>query len=206
MNTVKEKIIVIEKEQQDVVVQADEAVTVVICLDDTSKTKTMVCRVRLVGKGAHADILGFIIGKGENNLSLETHQLHESPQTTSNLLVRSVLFDTARFSYSGAIRVEKEAQKTDAYQRNENLLISPGAHAESKPALEILANDVRCTHGATVSPLSADHLWYLQTRGIAPAVGKNLLIDGFLAGSLSQLSDTMIGKSIQTRIRSVLYG
>ncbi|MEK7129854.1 MAG: SufD family Fe-S cluster assembly protein [Patescibacteria group bacterium] len=153
--------------------------------------------IRLVGKGACATIVGIIIGKGNSSFSLHTEQQHEAPETTSTLLVKTVLTDQATCRYDGGIRVEKQAQKTDAYQRNENLLLSDKAHAESKPSLEILANDVRCTHGATVGHIPEDQLWYLATRGIGRTTGEELVVSGFLKSAVENVGDE------QTRARVV---
>lgn len=145
--------------------------------------------VRLVGQGAKATIIGLVIGSKKGIYKLHTLQLHESRETTSNLLVKAVLKDEASFSYDGAIRVEKEGQKTDAYQRNENLLLSDHAFAQSKPSLEILANDVRCTHGATISTINEEQLFFLATRGLPPSYGKRLIVEGFLNQALTQIPD-----------------
>lgn len=152
------------------------------------KNKTNInVAVRLPATGARATIIGLVVGNDASAITLHTLQHHQAPRTTSNLLVKGVFKDHATFLYDGAIRVEKDAQKTDAYQRNENLLLSPQAFAESKPSLEILANDVRCTHGVTVANLAKDQLWYLATRGIAPADSCRLLVAGFLESALKDV-------------------
>lgn len=152
--------------------------------------------VRLVGKGARATIVGIVIGRGNSSFSLRTQQRHEAPETTSSLLVKTALTGNATFDYDGGIRVEKRAQKTDAYQRNENLLLSDQAHAESKPMLEILANDVRCTHGATVGHIPQDQRWYLATRGIGKDAGEELIVSGFLKSAVEKVGDE------KTRVRA----
>lgn len=146
-------------------------------------------KIRLSGSGASATIVGVVIADQKAHIKLNTIQQHEAAGTTSNLLVKSALFGDSRCVMDGGIRVEKNAQKTDAYQRNENLLLSDSAYAESKPALEILANDVRCTHGATVGPISPDELWYLATRGIGLAAGEALIVEGFFRSALDLVSD-----------------
>lgn len=153
--------------------------------------------VRLVGKGAKATIVGLVVGKNKDEFLLHTLQKHEAPQTTSDLLVKSVLSDSSKFSYDGEIRVEKRAQKTDAYQRNENLLLSEGTHARSEPSLEILANDVRCTHGATVGKISEDELWYLASRGISSVSGKKLITRGVLESAILKISDTITREKVR---------
>ncbi len=173
----------------------------------TSITKSKVhadVHVRLAEYGAQASIIGLVIGTDQSSLELHTFQHHEAPKTTSNLLVKGIFRDSARFLYDGAIRVEKAAQQTDAYQRNENLLLSDSAHAESKPSLEILANDVRCTHGATLSSLPADQLWYLATRGIGQKEAEGLLVAGFLQSALEQIPDAAMRIHIFKNIADAL--
>ena len=170
--------------------------TLVLLLHAAKELQADVC-VRMAEVGSQADIVGFIVGTSESRYVLNTQQLHESAETRSNLLVRSVLYGSDAFFYRGSIRVDVGAQKTDAYQRNENLLLSPNAHTESKPMLEILANDVRCTHGATVSSIPKEELWYLESRGIPKHSGKKLITDGFLERSLALISDTIARQEVR---------
>lgn len=160
--------------------------------------------IRLSGRGASAHILGFIIGSGDAEMILHTMQHHEAPEATSNLLVKCVLNGNARFTFDGAIRVEKEAQKTDAYQRNENLLLSSSAHARSKPSLEILANDVRCTHGATLGTIDNEQLYYLRSRGLGKDLSRQLIIDGFFESALSKISDKNVIESVRSTLWELL--
>lgn len=160
--------------------------------------------VRLSGSGAQATIIGIVIGGGNADINIHTLQKHEAPDTTSNLLVKTVLFGKARCVIDGGIRVEKVAQKTNAYQRNENLMLSEGAFAESKPSLEILANDVRCTHGATVGPVSEEELWYLATRGITRKSGERLIVEGFFRSALDLVADEPVRQRIFASIEGNL--
>ncbi len=185
------------------VVAQGETFTLVLILKPTGTLEARIS-VRLVGEGAHANILGIVLGKDKTTSVLRTLQRHEGLQTTSNLLVKSVLTDSATFHYDGAIRVERAAQKADAYQRNENLLLSPHAHADSRPSLEILANDVRCTHGATVGRVDDEQLWYLASRGIRPESAKGLLIGGFLEGVLSRIHDTIARERVRQKLWKTL--
>lgn len=148
-------------------------------------------RIRLIGRGSSATVLGFIMGKGDHRITMHTEQMHEAPQTTSNLLVKAALFDRVKFSYDGVIRVDPLAQKTDAYQKNDNLLLSGHASARSDPSLEILANDVRCTHGSTTGKPNEDQLWYLSSRGINESTRTQLLVEGFFESAISAISDTI---------------
>ncbi len=160
--------------------------------------------VRLAGTGAEATIIGIVIGSGDARIRLHTLQLHEAPGTTSNLLVKTALSDRALCVIDGGIRVEKSAQKTDAYQRNENLLLSETAHAESKPSLEILANDVRCTHGATVGPVSKEETWYLATRGIERLQAENLLVSGFFRKAVDLIEDVRVRQAFWKFVEGAL--
>lgn len=169
------------------------------------KTSTeLTVRVALIGQSGQADILGVVVGKNDCRMVVHTLQEHMAPETTSNLLVKSVGFNRANFSYDGGITVAKAAQKTNAYQRNENLLLSKDASAQSQPTLEILANDVRCTHGATVGMLPADQLWYLSTRGISRKHAETLIVTGFLTGTLDKIQDEAIKKNVTQKICRVL--
>ncbi len=184
-------------------VPAHSSLSVVLAGIDVTKVHASVT-VRLAGVGARATIIGVIVGRKDADIHVSTLQRHEAPDTASNLLVKSALRDNARCIVDGAIRVEKNAQKTDAYQRNENLLLSEAAYAESKPALEILANDVRCTHGATVGPISEDELWFLKTRGISRARGEALIAHGFFNAALRLVDDESVRYRILEDIAGVL--
>lgn len=161
-------------------------------------------RIRLEKARARATIIGLVVGKGASHFAIHTLQEHIAPDTTSDLLIKTALFDQSACTYDGGIRVEKFAQKTDAYQRNENLLLSGETHAESKPTLEILANDVRCTHGATVGPVPEEQLWYLATRGITQKNAEQLIVSGFFEHALVKVPDesarTLVAGSIETLV------
>ena len=124
-------------------------------------------------------MLGIFFADGDQFFDHHTWQLHESPYATSDLEFKGALKDSARSVYSGLIKVSEGAQKTDAYQQNRNLVLSREARADSIPNLEIGANDVRCTHGATVSQVEPEHLFYLQARGIPRTEAQKLIVEGF---------------------------
>jgi Fe-S cluster assembly protein SufD len=161
-------------------------------------------RVRLSGRGAHACVVGCFIGRGKGSLRLNTLQLHDAPDTTSDLLVKSVVYDSSSFYYNGVIEVSPIAQKADAYQRNENLVLSPHTSVETKPTLEIRANDVRCTHGATTGPISREELWYLTSRGIPEREAERLIVTGFLEHALEKISGTMAKEQARKKIWQLL--
>jgi Fe-S cluster assembly protein SufD len=142
---------------------------------------------RLLGPGAHSEMLALSIASGTQEFDQRTLQTHAAPHTSSNLLYKNALTDAAKTIFSGLIVVDPDAQKTDAYQSNRNLMLSDDAEAHSLPGLEIQANDVRCTHGATTSRVDADQLYYLQSRGIPPAPAHELLVFGFFEEVLDKL-------------------
>jgi Fe-S cluster assembly protein SufD len=133
----------------------------------------------LRGKNSLAEMLGIFFADGDQFFDHHTWQLHESPFATSDLEFKGALKGHARSVYSGLIKVFEGAQKTDAYQQNRNLVLSRTARADSIPNLEIAANDVRCTHGATVSQVEEEHLFYLQARGIPRSEAQKLIVEGF---------------------------
>ncbi len=125
-------------------------------------------------------VYGLYVGKSQDDFSVHTIQNHIAPSSTSNLFIKGVFYDYAKFHYQGLIRIEKEAQKSHAYQKNQNVMASPYAFVESKPYLEILANDVFCTHGSTTGRLNKELIFYTQTRGLDEKDAQELLINGFL--------------------------
>jgi Fe-S cluster assembly protein SufD len=133
----------------------------------------------LNGTGARAFVNGFMFGDARQHFHLHTLQRHLQPNCTSDLLIKCCLKDKARSVYQGLIQVAEGAQKTDAYQANRNLLLSDQARADSIPGLEILANDVRCTHGATLGYLEPEHLYYLMARGLPPVEAQRLIVEAF---------------------------
>ncbi len=136
-------------------------------------------QVRLAEQGASARVSGFYFADGKQHLDHDTRQDHLAPHTTSDLLYKGALKDHGRSVWRGMIFVAPEAQKTDGYQANRNLLLSDRARADSIPGLEIQANDVRCTHGATIGKVDFDQLFYLMSRGIPKPDAERLIVEGF---------------------------
>ncbi len=133
----------------------------------------------LVGVGASGRLSGFYFTNGRQHLDHDTQQNHLAPHTTSDLLFKGALKNQSRSVWQGMIYVAPGAQKTDGYQANRNLVLSPKARADSIPGLEILADDVRCTHGATVGKIDPDQVFYLRTRGIPYHEAERLIVEGF---------------------------
>jgi Fe-S cluster assembly protein SufD len=141
----------------------------------------------LAGPGATSRVTGAYFADGTQHLDYDTFQEHMAPSTTSDFAFKGALRDKARTVWRGMIRVEEGAQKTNAYQENRNLLLSKTAHADSIPGLEILANDVRCTHGATLGQVDRDQLFYLMTRGLNRAQAERLIVRGFFQDVLDRV-------------------
>jgi Fe-S cluster assembly protein SufD len=133
----------------------------------------------LAGEGAQGRMSGFYFTDGNQHLDHDTQQNHLAPHTTSDLLFKGALKGKSRSVWQGMIYVAPGAQKTDGYQANRNLVLSDAARADSIPGLEILADDVRCTHGATVGKLEQEPLFYLKSRGIPQAEAEKIVVEGF---------------------------
>jgi Fe-S cluster assembly protein SufD len=133
----------------------------------------------LAGDGAQGRMSGFYFTDGNQHLDHDTQQNHLAPHTTSDLLFKGALKGKSRSVWQGMIYVAPGAQRTDGYQANRNLVLSDQARADSIPGLEILADDVRCTHGATVGKLEAEPLFYLKSRGIPQAEAEKMVVEGF---------------------------
>ncbi len=136
-------------------------------------------RTDLLAEEARGEMYGFIFGRQGQVIDQSTYQHHRAPRTTSNLLFRNVLPAEARTVFYGMIRVEPEAQRTQGYQANNNLLLAD-ARAHAIPGLEIIADDVQCSHGATVARMDEEQLFYLQARGIPRPQAEYLITQGFL--------------------------
>ena len=154
----------------------------------------------LVGEGAEGRMSGFYFADGVQHLDHDTQQDHRAPHTTSDLLFKGALLGRSRSVWQGMIYVAPGAQKTDGYQANRNLLLSPQARADSIPGLEILADDVRCTHGATVGQLEAEPVFYAMTRGLPRPEAERMVVDGFFAPVLERIPF----ERVRDRLRGVI--
>ena len=135
--------------------------------------------VVLEGAGGNAKMLGLAFTDARQHLDVSTAQEHVSPHTFSDLLYRTVLKDRAQSAWGGNIYVYPAANHTDAYQKNDNLLLSERAHADTLPGLEIQAHEVRCTHGATAGKIDAEQIFYLMSRGLSYTEAEKLIVEGF---------------------------
>lgn len=151
----------------------------------------------LEGPGASSEMLGLIFGHNSQHFDLRTLQEHLAPHTLSDLLYKNAVKDRARSIFSGMIRVHPGAQKTNAFQANRNLILSEGAKADSIPNLEIMANDLRCTHGSATSRLHEEHLFYLMSRGLRRVDAVRMVVEGFFA----ELVDRIPLEEVRARLR-----
>jgi len=166
--------------------------------------------VVLDGEGASCDLRGLFAVGGEGHADCQARVDHVRPHGTSRQFYRGVLAGSARGVFEGRVHVREGAQKSDAEQRNDNLLLSPRAHVDTKPQLEILADDVQCRHGATIGELDEDAIFYLRARGIDEARARGLLVRGFAAaavvddlpaGPLREFADALVAERVER-----LYG
>jgi Fe-S cluster assembly protein SufD len=156
----------------------------------------------LAGQGGTSRVTGAYFADGAQHLDYDTLQRHIAPNTTSDFAFKGALRDKARAVWRGMIRVEEDAQKTNAYQENRNLLLSPDAHADSIPGLEIEANDVRCTHGATVSQVDRDELFYCMARGLSRGEAERLIVRGFYQEIFDRIELEPVRTALQTALES----
>jgi Fe-S cluster assembly protein SufD len=152
-----------------------------------ASTSRVDLNAQLLGPGANSDMLGLYFGDDSQHFDHNTSQDHVAPNTSSDLLYKGALDNESRSVFRGIIKVHPKAQKTDAYQTNRNLLLSDNARADSLPNLEIQADDVRCSHGATVGQLDAESRFYLMSRGLTREQAERLVVLGFLGEVLSRL-------------------
>ena len=160
----------------------------------------------LVGEGSFSEMLGLYFADSEQHFAQRTLQAHIAPHATSDLLYKGALKESSRSEYSGLIKVLKGAQGTDAYQANRNLVLSDDAMARSIPQLEIEANEVRCTHGATVSPVEEEHLFYLMSRGIDRITAQKLIVFGFFGEVLDRIRVPAVREELSGAIAAKVEG
>ena len=160
----------------------------------------------LNGRGSFSEMLGLYFADSEQHFAQRTLQSHNAPNATSDLLYKGALKEKSHSEYSGLIKVMPGAQGTDAYQANRNLVLSEEAIARSIPQLEIEANEVRCTHGATVSPVEEEHLFYLMSRGIDRVTAQKLVVFGFFGDVLDRIRLESVREGLAKAIAAKVEG
>ncbi len=155
---------------------------------------------KLAGENSRSDMLAISVADGKQEFDARTLQDHVSPHATSDLLFKNALQDRARCTFGGLIRVEPHAHFTDAYQKVRNLLLSDDAEANSMPGLEILADNVKCSHGATSGQIDESEMFYLLSRGISLPVARHLLVSGFLNEVVQRLDNPRVAEKVRELI------
>ncbi len=171
--------------------------------DGTTKSNI---EVAMQGPGASTQMLGILWGYGHQHTDYHTLQDHQAPNCTSDLLYKGALVDHAESIFSGRIRVEKGAHRTDSYQANRTVILSDHASAYPSPNLEIEANDVRCTHGASVGKVDADQLFYLMSRGLSRELATKIIVEGFFEEVLQREPAGSIRENLRDLIQRKMEG
>ncbi len=159
---------------------------------------------KLAGPGAQARVTGAYAGGGRQHIDYDTTQEHAAPNTFSDLAFRGVLADRSTAVWRGMIRVDPDAQQTDAFQESRNLLLSTKAHADAIPGLEIEANDVRCTHAAAVAQIDREQLFYLRSRGLDEEAAKGIIVEAFLQALVERLAEGRLRDEISAALEERL--
>ena len=159
---------------------------------------------RLLGQGSNTRQVALYFAGGTQMHDFRTLQEHAAPRTTSDLLFKGAVQDTAKSVYTGLIKIHNNAKGSVAYQTNRNLTLSHGAWAESVPNLEIETNDVKCSHASTVGPIDEDQLFYLESRGVNPDVAQRLVVLGFFDEVLAQLPVGNLAASLRQQVANKL--
>lgn len=166
-----------------------------------SKITKNYSNLSMVGKGASGKMSGFYFTDNSQHLDHDTQQNHLAPSTTSDLLFKGALLDNSRSVWQGMIYVAPDAAKTDGYQANRNLVLSKSARADSIPGLEILTDDVRCTHGATVGKIDEEQVFYLLSRGMQREDAERLIVEGFFDPIMQRIPFEGVRQRFQSAIK-----
>ncbi|HOE03069.1 MAG TPA: Fe-S cluster assembly protein SufD [Anaerolineaceae bacterium] len=166
-----------------------------------SRLTKNVSNLSMIGAGATGKMSGFYFTDHVQHLDHDTQQNHLAPNTTSDLLFKGALTDNSRSVWQGMIYVSPEANKADGYQANRNLVLSKNARADSIPGLEILTDDVRCTHGATVGKIDEEQVFYLTSRGMPRDDAERLIVEGFFEPIMQRIPFEGVRKRFQNAIK-----
>jgi Fe-S cluster assembly protein SufD len=145
--------------------------------------------VRLAGEGAEANVYGAYVCGGEERVKISVDMHHDLPHCNSRQLFKGIAGGTSRVDFYGKIIVAQDAQRTEAYQENHNILLTDGAKVDTKPQLEIYADDVKCSHGATIGRLNEEEQFYMRSRGISLEDAKVLQMISFIAPVLENIPE-----------------
>ncbi len=191
-----------ETAQWQIVQEADSVLTIhLFCLEkDADISHDVVLDIEQAGEHAETYIYGLGILSGKQQISVHTRVRHSVPNGKSNQLLKFAVKDEAKGAFLGELIVAPHAQHTEAQQTNRNILLSPAATMQTQPQLEIYADDVKCSHGASTGQIDESALFYMQQRGIAPDVARQLLLAAFFHDVLTTLGEPAVEKRLQRRI------
>ncbi len=171
----------------------------IMLINSVAQSQKITLEINLQGEHAQAHIKGMYIVSGQQSFALNTIQHHWAPRTESYLTINGIINDSGKAFYDGLIQINQNAHHSIAKQQNKNILLSVHARAESKPNLQVLTNDVHCTHGSAIGQLDSNHLFYMQSRGVEKQRAEQLLLQGFLSHIVDDFPEDMI-HSIEQRL------
>lgn len=186
----------------ELIIENKDAYVCSFVLDQGSAITDRFLAVELIGEGGSVNITGLYNPKKGQRFYYDTQQNHIASYTESDLLFKGVIGEDAYSLWKGNILISKDTRGTNGYQSNDNLLIDPSAEAESIPGLEIITDDVRCSHGVTMGNIDKDQMFYLQSRGINQGDAEKLIIDGFLSSAVKRMEDKGFEEFILTSFES----
>ena len=193
---------------ESIVVERDAKVEVVV-LAMPGVSCDLKMDVRLAGEGAEANIFGAYVCGAQENVRIAVDMHHDLPHCNSRQLFKGIAGGTSRVDFYGKIIVAQDAQRTEAYQENHNILLSDGAKVDTKPQLEIYADDVKCSHGATIGRLNEEEQFYMRSRGITLEDAKVLQMISFIAPVLENIPDESYRESLASQfeesIRTIVH-
>lgn len=192
---------------QQIVVEGDARVDVVV-LVFPGVSADVKLDVHLVGEGAEANVYGAYVCGGEEKVKIAVDMYHDEPHCNSRQLFKGIAGGVSRVDFYGKIIVAQDAQRTEAYQENHNILLTDGAKVDTKPQLEIYADDVKCSHGATIGRLNEEEQFYMRSRGISLEDAKVLQMISFIAPVLEHVEDEVqrehSAASLEAAIRNIV--
>lgn len=174
-----------------------------LCATDGSATVRHDYRTTMAGENAEVQLNGIWMLGNKNESHIHVLIEHQAPNCRSMQMFKGVLNDSSKSSFEGKILVRQAAQKTEAFQLNNNLLLSSQAHADSKPNLEIFADDVKASHGATIGQLDQEHIFYMKTRGFTEAQAKGILVYGFCQEVIDQIDVPSVHEAMKSLVKSL---
>jgi Fe-S cluster assembly protein SufD len=192
----KSEIIFAKSIESSKIILDDGANLVYVLIADEQKTGRALIEFDL-GKRSEVKFYGFIIGKNREAFNFETVARHTAPGSKSNFNLRSAMFDRSSLDYKGNLNIEKDAQQSDAYLATRTLLMSENSRVNAIPALEILADDVKAGHAATIGKIDDESLFYLQCRGLAKADAEKVMLEAFFGAQVNMLADENVRDSLK---------